>query len=274
VLKYIKLPVFVAVIAGIMGVQSLHADWTDNGIPLGTAGGGQESPVITYDGTGGAVIAWIDTRSPVNADIYAQGVTADGAIRWFPIAMPVCTAGGYQSNPMIIPDGAGGTIIAWQDPRSGGTVDIYVQKLNVIGYIAWAANGVAITANPFYVNRPGYFVNAQTLGGSVTGAAGDEVPEQHLIYTYAGIEAELVSRSSRNGGAPILREAEILELAQVLEVLDHHFEPRWADRIGRIPEGSEAHVAAEVEFLIAGDDRDVVVLQARPFVVVYSEGQR
>lgn len=137
-----------------------------------------------------------------------------------------------------------------------------------------AANGVAITANPFYVNRPGYFVNAQTLGGSVTGAAGDEVPEQHLIYTYAGIEAELVSRSSRNGGAPILREAEILELAQVLEVLDHHFEPRWADRIGRIPEGSEAHVAAEVEFLIAGDDRDVVVLQARPFVVVYSEGQR
>jgi len=136
-----------------------------------------------------------------------------------------------------------------------------------------AANGVAITRNPFYLNRPGYFVNAQTLGGSVTGAAGDEVPEQHLIYTYAGLEAELVSRSSRNDGAPILREEEIAELAEVLEVLHHHFEPRWQDRIGRIPEGSEAHVAAEVEFLIAGDDRDVVVLQARPFVVVYGEGQ-
>lgn len=137
-----------------------------------------------------------------------------------------------------------------------------------------AANGVAITANPFFAGRPGYFVNVQALGGSVTGAAGDEIPEQHLIYTYSEqIETELVSRSSRNGGAPLLRPEEILELAEVLRVLHEHFTPRWGDRIGRIPEGSAAEIAAEVEFLIAGPDRDVIVLQARPFVVVYSEGQ-
>jgi len=137
-----------------------------------------------------------------------------------------------------------------------------------------AANGVAITANPYYAGRPGYFVNAQALGGSVTGAAGDEIPEQHLIYTYQGIEAELVSRSSRNDGAPLLRDEEILELAEVLRVLHEHFAPRWGDRVGRLPEGSTAEVAAEVEFLIAGPDRDVVVLQARPFAVVYAEGQQ
>ncbi len=137
-----------------------------------------------------------------------------------------------------------------------------------------AANGVAITANPYFAGRPGYFVNAQALGGSVTGAAGDEIPEQHLIYTYQGIEPELVSRSSRNGGAPLLRDEEILELAEVLRVLHEHFVPRWGDRVGRLPAGSTAEIAAEVEFLIAGPDRDVVVLQARPFAVVYTEGQQ
>jgi hypothetical protein len=143
-LKYIKLTILAAAIAAALGVVSVHADWTNGGIPLCTASGGQVSPVITHDGTGGAVIAWNDSRDPVNTDIYAQGVTADGAIRWYPIGMPTCAATNYQSDPLVIPDGAGGTIVAWQDARSGATPDIYAQKLNVIGYIQWTSNGVAI----------------------------------------------------------------------------------------------------------------------------------
>ncbi|MCB9596517.1 MAG: hypothetical protein H6719_27585 [Sandaracinaceae bacterium] len=137
-----------------------------------------------------------------------------------------------------------------------------------------AANGVAITANPYYLNRPGFFVNAQSLGGSVTGAGGDEIPEQHLIYTYQGIEPELVSRSSRNDGAPILRDPEVRALAEALQVLHDHFTPRWGDRTGYVPDGSIARIAAEVEFLVAGPDRHVVILQARPFAVVYAPGQQ
>lgn len=137
-----------------------------------------------------------------------------------------------------------------------------------------AANGVAITANPYYEGRPGYFVNVQALGGSVTGAGGDEIPEQHLIYTWMGIEAQLVSRSSRNDGAPIMRDAELRELAEALRILHDHFTPRWGDRVGHVPMGSTAQIAAEVEFLIAGPDRHVVILQARPFAVVYAPGQQ
>lgn len=143
-LKYIKLTVFAALLAGIIGVPSLHADWTDNGIPLGTASGAQDSPTITADGTGGAVIVWRDSRPTVNTDIYAQGVTADGAIRWYPSAMPCCTAANAQSAPLVIADGTGGTIVAWQDARTGGSLDIYVQKLNMSGYIVWPSNGIAI----------------------------------------------------------------------------------------------------------------------------------
>lgn len=127
------------------------------------------------------------------------------------------------------------------------------------------ANGVAITANPFTEQRPGYLVNAQTLGGSVTGAGGNEVPEQHLIYTYSGVfESELLSHSSRLAGRTLLGEADLRNLGEVLGKLHGHFMRRWSRRAN----------AVDVEFLVAGDDRHVVVLQARPYRVNYAAGQR
>ena len=135
-----------------------------------------------------------------------------------------------------------------------------------------SANGVVITANPFYQGRPAYFVNAQALGGSVTGATGDEVPEQHLIYTYmATPEYELLSRSSRSDGAQLLNEMDLLHLNDALTVLQLHFteEHDWLTR--RWP-GSEAN-ACDVEFLVAGADRHIVILQVRPYTVHWGAGQ-
>jgi len=127
------------------------------------------------------------------------------------------------------------------------------------------ANGVAITANPFTEQRPGYFINAQTLAGSVTGAGGNEVPEQHLIYTYSGVfESELLAHSSRMAGVPLLGDADLRALGDVLGKLHAHFMHVWSRRAN----------AVDVEFLFAGKDRHVVVLQARPYRVVYSKGQR
>ncbi len=134
------------------------------------------------------------------------------------------------------------------------------------------ANGVAITANPFFQGRPGYFINVQALGGSVTGATGDEVPEQHLIYTYMDTpEYELLSRSSRTGGAALLTELDLLHLDDALTVLNEHFtvERDWLTR--QWP-GSEAN-ACDVEFLVAGADRHIVILQVRPYTVRWGPGQ-
>jgi len=127
------------------------------------------------------------------------------------------------------------------------------------------ANGVAITANPFTEQRPGFFINAQSIGGSVTGAAGNEVPEQHLIYTYSGeFEAELLAHSSRMGGATLLAETDLRALGDVLQKLHTHFMHTWRRRAN----------AVDVEFLLAGGDRHVIVLQARPYRVTYAAGQR
>jgi hypothetical protein len=134
-----------------------------------------------------------------------------------------------------------------------------------------AANGVAITANPYFEGRPGFLINAQALGGSVTGAAGDEVPEQHLVYVYSEVvESELLSQSSRSPDRLLLEEPQILQLASALRTLHCHFRERWRQR-GMHVDGSDA---LDVEYLLAGPDRHVVILQARPFEVRYDTSQR
>ena len=137
-----KLTILIALFTGFIGVPSLHADWAENGIPLCTASGAQDSPAITSNGSDGAIIAWRDFRPIVNSDIYAQGINGTGVIEWYDIGMPACTASNSQSNPLIVADSSGGAIIAWQDSRTGATLDIYVQKLDSSGYIQWTANGV------------------------------------------------------------------------------------------------------------------------------------
>lgn len=128
-----------------------------------------------------------------------------------------------------------------------------------------SANGVAITANPFTDERPGMLVNVQAQGGSVTGAHGDEIPEQVLIYTYSEqLENEVLSRSSRTGGKPLLREAEIQEMARVFGRIHDDLLPRWGGKVN----------AVDIEFLLAGEDRHLVILQARPYVVKYPGEER
>lgn len=128
-----------------------------------------------------------------------------------------------------------------------------------------SANGVAITANPFSEERPGMLINVQAQGGSVTGARGDEIPEQVLIYTYSEeVENEVLSRSSRNGGKALLHETQIREMASVFGRIHDDLCPRWGGKVN----------AVDIEFLLAGDDRHLVILQARPYVVKYAAGER
>lgn len=122
------------------------------------------------------------------------------------------------------------------------------------------ANGVALTANPFSEDRPGFMVNTQAPGGSVTGATGNEIPEQHLILNFTDeFEFEVLSRSSRHGGQPLLTEVDLQTLGAALQRLHDHFLPRWPGPAN----------AVDVEFLFAGQERRLVILQARPYTVTY-----
>jgi len=116
--------------------------WTANGVAICTAAGGQSSPNITSDGSGGAIITWLDYRNG-NSDIYAQRISAGGVCQWTANGMAICTAAGGQSSPNITSDGNGGAIITWLDDRNGND-DIYAQRISAGGGVQWTANGVAI----------------------------------------------------------------------------------------------------------------------------------
>ena len=117
--------------------------WTNSGVAICTAAGGQLNPQITPDGAGGAIITWQDYRNSSNYDIYAQRVDALGNVLWTVGGLVVCTADFNQTYPQITSDGAGGAIITWQDHRSASW-DIYTQRVDALGNVKWGANGVAM----------------------------------------------------------------------------------------------------------------------------------
>ena len=120
--------------------------WTTDGVAICTQGYYQRYPDIASDGSGGAIITWRDQRIYNVYEIYAQRISASGTVQWTTDGVVVCNAGGNQGDPVIIPDGSGGAVIAWDDPRNYATqgTDIYAQRINANGQPQWTTNGVAI----------------------------------------------------------------------------------------------------------------------------------
>ncbi len=129
--------------------------WTTNGVPICTAAGEQIEIAVVTDGSGGAIVTWSDLRSG-NYDIYAQRVDAGGALvpTWQADGVAICTAAGNQQEAVIIPDGAGGAIVTWEDYRSGGAPDIYAQRVDASGAVLWAQDGVPICTTTGYQCDP------------------------------------------------------------------------------------------------------------------------
>jgi hypothetical protein len=136
-------PSALILILSVLIASNLDAAWVADGVAVITVTGAQDTPAIVSDGAGGAIIVWRDYRT-VNTDIYAQRVDADGNLLWIGTAMPVCNYNNAQSNPVLVSDGAGGAIVAWQDFRSNNVLDIYAQRINADGYGQWTGNGIPI----------------------------------------------------------------------------------------------------------------------------------
>ena len=56
----------------------------------------------------------------------------------------ICTASDDQRHHAVVSDGSGGTIITWEDKRSGANYDIYAQRVDSSGIPQWTANGIAV----------------------------------------------------------------------------------------------------------------------------------
>ena len=126
---------------------TVHTGWAANGTLVCDTAGDQSSPVITDDGAGGAIIAWVNDEAwPY--DIYAQRVDTDGNLKW-PWGTPTtdgiqaCTEGSSRTYPNIVADGSNGAIVAWQDSREPWG-DIYAQRLDSQGTRLWGDSAAAV----------------------------------------------------------------------------------------------------------------------------------
>jgi hypothetical protein len=92
--------------------------WAADGVGICTGLQNQVSPQLAPDGAGGTFIAWVDDRNG-DWDIYAQRVSAGGAVQWPMNGVAVCSGLLDQVSPQLAPDGAMGAFVTWADRRSG-----------------------------------------------------------------------------------------------------------------------------------------------------------
>jgi hypothetical protein len=115
-------------------------------VPVCLASGDQIEPDITQDGSGGAILAWVDERVYGDRDMFAGRVDASGIAQWTTYGVKLCSAEGLQEKRFadIVPDGLGGAIVTWEDWRRGYEPDIYAQRIDSSGQYLYFADGLEI----------------------------------------------------------------------------------------------------------------------------------
>ena len=124
------------------------------------------SPLVTPDGSGGAILAWNDYRATGGPKgVYAIRVDPEANVLpgWSSSGTLICPSPGPQGpGPIgqltaLCGDGAGGAFIAWTDNRntpSGGTLiyDVFAHHVLSNGTLDpnWPATGRALTTGPGY----------------------------------------------------------------------------------------------------------------------------
>lgn len=151
-------------------VAAGSTNWAANGVRVCSATGNQEWPVMTDDAAGGAIMAWDDTRSPSNRQVYAQHLNGAGSLvqGWSPTGNPVSSNSDLGATGAdITTNGSGGALVTF---ISGGQIlgasvmDVHgpadgsaaVQNLLSDGSVApgWSKAGESVTVTPSDQEEP------------------------------------------------------------------------------------------------------------------------
>lgn len=191
-------------------VQHVNAagitQWNANGVRLTNQYA--ELPVVATDGSGGALVAWVDTRNVSDRhNIFVHSVSAVGTAGFPSDGTPECTAPGDQIGLRMVYSGSR-AFATWQDRRSGGW-DIYALVMSV-------ATGVgdtpALSALALGPNHPNPFLEGTTMNLDlpspsdvkidVFDVAGHRVRQSHLGRLSAGAR-EITFDGHDDAGRPL-----------------------------------------------------------------------
>ncbi|MGA2623319.1 MAG: T9SS type A sorting domain-containing protein [Bacteroidota bacterium] len=152
-----------------------YTQWPTDGVAIIDTTGAR-GPDIVPDGSGGAVIAWFDSRSGTYK-VYAQRVNANGNPQW--------VAGGVACAPdmsAMVSDGSGGAIIVWEEEYA---TMLWVQHINGSGDIQWGLDGGIIYPNGTQNDPPKSLSPVAIpdgLGGAIITWMDEDGPYDNAIY--------------------------------------------------------------------------------------------
>ncbi|MBI5837665.1 MAG: T9SS type A sorting domain-containing protein [Candidatus Eisenbacteria bacterium] len=216
--------------------------WPVNGkpvSPIGTDASMAAGMALAPDGQGGVLIAWTDSRYQPFGNVIVQHIRPDGShpVGW-PDSGVVASCGSVgQDNPVLISDGVGGLLVAWQDERWSFSSDIYAQHIRADGSVApgWLADG-----NPI-----GQAVNYQVAPEMVSDGAGGAIIawSDNRNTTWHGTNYDIYAQRVTaeglglwtNGGVPVCKAPGKQQAVQLCSSGDGGAIAAWID--GRTTSG-------------------------------------
>ncbi len=171
---------------GYFTILGPRTEWSSAGVPICAAAGSQSGPSIISDGTKGAIISFYDERR-VNGQINARKIGANGDLLWPDTPISIGTTTAEVLGQRMVPDGAGGAIVAWYDNREGNN-NIYAQRIGPNAEVLWAAQGIAVCTAAGEQEYPE--IASDGAGGAVIAWNNQVGSEQSEIYA---------QRVSKNG---------------------------------------------------------------------------
>lgn len=151
-------------LAAVGSLCLAQAAWQADGVPVCTATGDQQNPVIVPDMKGGGIAIWQDWRSG-GRNLYAQRVNSAGNALWATNGVQIVTAPGDQLGPRAISDMRGGAIVAF-NMYNTGNYDVWVQRVDSLGNPCWGVSGVDVSSlsNIQYLQMS-YQIASDSAGG-------------------------------------------------------------------------------------------------------------
>src|SRR5262245_43062807 len=124
------------------------AAWPPGGLALGDANVDQVAPVVTSDGSGGALVAWQEFANGLFT-VRVVRLTGAGVVSagWASVGVVPCASPRHQLAPVIASDDAGGALVVWEEPLLG-VRQLRAARVNTSGVLepGWPAAGLVLAA--------------------------------------------------------------------------------------------------------------------------------
>ncbi|MBU8923408.1 MAG: T9SS type A sorting domain-containing protein [Bacteroidales bacterium] len=120
-------------------------------------------PDMMVTGDNELVLVWDEELSGAQR-VFAQKIDEYCHLQWNPTGVPVCQEISDQLEPVITGDGTDGFIVVWTDMRNG-YIDIFAQKVDMDGDLAWGIVGMPVTTEVNVQDAP--VVTWDMTGGAI-----------------------------------------------------------------------------------------------------------